>query len=418
MVSFKKISLRTLFILTVVTSMAGWGVCLWLTAGHGPWLLYVIEGIIVVTALLLVVLYVRMLRPMRVLVSSMEMLRCGDWNDRLLPTGQTEADKVADVFNELFDRLKNQRVDAHRRQRLLEEMVKASKTGIVIYGPDGSLVLSNSFADEVMKEKEYEELSDKPDCVITIRDRRIHCVRYGFREEGMPYTFSLYEDITDAVLRAEADAYGKIIRIMNHELNNTAGGLRAALQIAAEDAVDDDVRYMLQSAEKRVDSLTAFLRRYAEVVRLPEANLRPSDISDLIRINLPFLQSLAAGKDIIVRIGNTQPVMAMADDVMLSQVLVNAVKNSIESIMSGTAKGEIVIEAHTSGSEVQLTVTDNGPGLEAPLPATPFYTNKTGGQGCGLTQAREIAARHGGSLSLVTTEEGVTVLTLSMKRTF
>ena len=94
----------------------------------------------------------------------------------------------------------------------------------------------------------------------------------------------------------------------------------------------------------------------------------------------------------------------------------NAVKNSVESIMSGSGKGEIVIEAGINGQEVHLTVTDDGPGLKSPLPATPFYTNKPGGQGCGLTQAREIAARHGGALSLVTTEDGVTVLIVSMKR--
>ena len=67
----------------------------------------------------------------------------------------------------------------------------------------------------------------------------------------------------------------------------------------------------------------------------------------------------------------------------------------------------IVIDAVSTGDDLVLRVTDNGPGIPDDLRERvlePFFTSKSGGSGLGLYLVREIVIASGGSLSLSSTE--------------
>ena len=62
-----------------------------------------------------------------------------------------------------------------------------------------------------------------------------------------------------------------------------------------------------------------------------------------------------------------------------------------------------------------LEVTDNGAGVDAEKAGrlfTPFYTDKPGGQGIGLTFVRDVVRRHGARCTLATGEDGLTRFTI------
>ena len=90
------------------------------------------------------------------------------------------------------------------------------------------------------------------------------------------------------------------------------------------------------------------------------------------------------------------------DTILFGQVLVNIVKNSIESIKeSNTEKGIITITVTPSS----LTVTDNGRGIPPEVAAhlfTPFFSTKPQGQGIGLLLIRDILTAHHCTFSLLT----------------
>lgn len=98
----------------------------------------------------------------------------------------------------------------------------------------------------------------------------------------------------------------------------------------------------------------------------------------------------------------------MGDPELLVQVLVNVVKNSVESILLAGSPGEITISVDGN----MLTVTDNGAGIPPEKAArifTPFFTDKPHGQGIGLMLIREVLTAHGARFSLSTSaDDGLT----------
>ena len=87
------------------------------------------------------------------------------------------------------------------------------------------------------------------------------------------------------------------------------------------------------------------------------------------------------------------------DDVLLRQAFSNLVRNSLEACAGGTAVPAIVVSGAIEGSDVFVTVDDNGPGL-APAALNrlfqPFATTKAAGTGLGLAIVQKVIVSHNG----------------------
>jgi signal transduction histidine kinase len=93
---------------------------------------------------------------------------------------------------------------------------------------------------------------------------------------------------------------------------------------------------------------------------------------------------------------------------MIEQVIINLVKNAIESI-ADMEDGRIRVEGKYSEAAVIIEVTDNGPGIIKEAIGkifVPFFTTKKLGSGIGLSLSRQILQMHNGTLS-VESEPGV-----------
>jgi two-component system sensor kinase FixL len=93
----------------------------------------------------------------------------------------------------------------------------------------------------------------------------------------------------------------------------------------------------------------------------------------------------------------------MVDKVQIEQVLLNLVRNSLESIHNADIReGRVLLKTHkVPGNMVEVVVSDNGPGVDKAMAETlfnPFQTNKGTGMGMGLSISRSIIEAHGGKL--------------------
>jgi signal transduction histidine kinase len=91
-----------------------------------------------------------------------------------------------------------------------------------------------------------------------------------------------------------------------------------------------------------------------------------------------------------------------ADEEMIEQVLINLVKNAIESL-GNSQKGKIILRGEIREHSVVIEVIDNGPGIIKEALArifVPFFTTKKSGSGIGLSLSRQIMQMHNGTLTV------------------
>jgi signal transduction histidine kinase len=101
---------------------------------------------------------------------------------------------------------------------------------------------------------------------------------------------------------------------------------------------------------------------------------------------------------------------------MISQVLINLVKNALEA-NENNPNGKIIIVAGTDiNLHPEICVIDNGPGItEENLDEifVPFFTTRQNGSGIGLSISKQIMRVHGGYLKVRSVPGKETVFCLS-----
>lgn len=419
--------LRHLFVIAALLQLAAIGL-LAVSPGLSAGVKTAVRVIAVADIAFLIYFYRRTMRPLHRLVHGLDMLRGQDWNSTLRHVGQPDVDAISDVFNDMISRLKDQRIRFQERTHLLNLLVESAPVGVMILGLDGAAPLTNPAARAMLGASASlapflggMESGDTAD-MSTPTGATLRCSCRSFIDRGIRRRFYLMEDISNSVAAAERAAYEKVIRVISHEVNNTVAGLTSAIgsivPLLAE-ARESDMASLLESCADRATALSAFIRRFADVVRLPEAVLTPRPLNALIARCMPFLESLGAplGIPVVFEPGTGVPDV-QADAAMMEQALINIVKNAVESIsQSATPGGRVTITTLERDGRATALITDNGPGIsdeKSRMLFTPFFTDKPMGQGVGLMLVRDILRRHDATFSLATAPDGLTTFTISL----
>ncbi|MEJ7684859.1 MAG: ATP-binding protein [Segetibacter sp.] len=222
----------------------------------------------------------------------------------------------------------------------------------------------------------------------------------------------MMEELTLEILEAEKKAYGKVIRMMAHEVNNTIGPVNSILESTLKNGQllheqNATLKNALHVAVERNHNLNLFMRNFADIVRLPAPNKKKIDLHRLIS-NISTLMSLkATEKEIGFQYNLSDELITIfADGQQMEQALINIVKNAIEAIEQ---KGTVTFT--TTYRPSQLIISDTGKGIDASLKEqifSPFFSTKKDGQGVGLMLIREILVNHNFKFSLHTIRSGTT----------
>ncbi len=112
---------------------------------------------------------------------------------------------------------------------------------------------------------------------------------------------------------------------------------------------------------------------------------------------------------------HTQSIEIEADEEKLTQVLLNLIDNSIDSI---GMNGHIIIDTDindTDTGSISISVTDNGGSrLDKEKIFEPFFTSKSSGTGLGLSISQKILQQHNGNIKLITSSENKTEFRLDL----
>jgi two-component system, NtrC family, nitrogen regulation sensor histidine kinase NtrY len=302
-------------------------------------------------------LYRSFIRPIELMASGSAALRDRDFTVKYRSTGTPELDSLIAVYNDMIDNLRRERTQTEEQHYFLQKLIQASPTGILILDYDGRISDANPRAAELLgiEDPRRATVTAPPDhpLLAAARDLDIGAqrtirmegvARYrievsGFVDRGFNRKFVQIQELSQEILAAEKRAYGKVIRMMAHEVNNSIGAINAILQALADpteptDATwTEDVRQSLPIAIQRNERLNTFMRNFADVVRLPEPRRERTDLNELLAAAAGLFQPQAAQRAITLDYrGSDTPVYARIDPQQIEQVLVNVIKNALESI--------------------------------------------------------------------------------------
>ncbi|MBE6280658.1 MAG: PAS domain-containing sensor histidine kinase [Bacteroides sp.] len=424
--------LRIFFLLLALLLMVAWGLMfLIMPIKEVGWKFYLVEGVITLSLIYLAYFYRKVVKPLDTIANGMDLLREQDFSSRLKSVGQLEADRIVDIFNRMMQQLKEERLRLREQNHFLDLLISVSPMGVVILTFDGKVSMANKAALQFLEVDTEEDMLDKgmedlktplaeemsrllKDTTETIRlsDSHIYrCSRLSFVDRGFAHPFFLIESLTSEVMKAEKKAYEKVIRMIAHEVNNSVAGITSTLD-TVDDALQtmddtDDLREVMKVCVERGYRLSRFITRFADVVKIPEPQLEEVRLNDRISACERFLENICQDHQVDLRMDlcEENPWVEM-DTSLFEQVLINMVKNSVESIEKNG-----VITLRTSASPVMLEVADTGRGISKEVETklfTPFFSTKPNGQGIGLIFIREVLMKHGCSFSLRTYEDGIT----------
>lgn len=367
----------------------------------------------------ILLLYRSMAMPIRTVHAGMDLLRSQDFASRLRHTGQKEADEMVELYNTIISGLKAERLKNLEQESFLAQIVEASPMGIAQCSFEGVIEKTNPAFDAMASPELLGTLSSLPDnSQFTIRPSAVQilrCSRLFFMDRGFRRPFFLVERLTDEILEAETAVFTKIVRTMSHEVNNTLGGVVSVLEtLAALHSDDDGISAAIGSCCDSCLKLGGFVKGYSDVVKLPDPELETVSLNEFVTESMRFLSEICpAGISLTADLDSSEPTVAL-DRMLIHRVLVNAVKNSVESI--GAAAGHIVLRT----APCTLEIIDDGKGISeenAHRLFTPFFSTKHTDRGLGLMLISDILRRHRANFSLATGPDRLTRFSVTFPQT-
>ena len=235
-------------------------------------------------------------------------------------------------------------------------------------------------------------------------------------------TFGVLRDITEAkrveaeLLRQRAElahvtrvsTMGQLVSSLAHELNQPLGAIlrnAEAAELFLEDPSPDleevrailaDIRKDDQRAGEVIDRVRGLLKRREVKRGLLDLNLLAREIFTLLRPDAEMRRVQLALET------NASLPPVQGDRVQLQQVLLNLLLNAMDAVNENPPANRLVtLRVQPMNATVEMSVSDNGPGIAAdrlPHLFEPFSTSKPNGLGMGLAISRSIIEAHGGRL--------------------
>ncbi|MBI4576908.1 MAG: PAS domain-containing protein [Planctomycetes bacterium] len=219
------------------------------------------------------------------------------------------------------------------------------------------------------------------------------------------YAVGMFTDLTTQ-RRLERDladqealaALGRMAATVAHEVRNPLAGIRSAVSVLGRRLAAAGLETGVEEILGRIDDLDTVTRDLLDFARPVRVRRRPVRIREVLE---SVTACLAADPEFTaVRFGVEAPAgtSVEVDPDRLRQAAFNLCHNAAQAVGAG---GHVRVAARVADGALEVTVTDDGPGVPEEVQArlfNPFFTTKAVGSGLGLTVVRRVAEAHGGSV--------------------
>ena len=205
---------------------------------------------------------------------------------------------------------------------------------------------------------------------------------------------------------------GQVAAGVAHEINQPVATIRAY----AENAHVFLDRHQTEPVKENLSAIAALTERIGTITEELKAFARkgrtapePVDLRSVIEGAVVLLRSRFAGRLDALKIELPPTGLGVVGTrIRLEQVLINLFQNALEAL-EGRHQPKVEVSVHETSDEVEIVVSDNGPGIPAAILDslfTPFNTSKEKGLGLGLVISKDIVVDYGGRIDVESNDSG------------
>jgi two-component system, NtrC family, nitrogen regulation sensor histidine kinase NtrY len=355
-------------------------------------------------------------------------------------TGSHIIDDLSEGMNRVNRQIQTLKIENRQQEQYFSTLIEHLAVGIITYNDKGFIIHSNSAAKKLLGMDvltHTEQLSRKHRSLYNIvtagvpvsarsipvsssnGDTELALRGTSFRMQNEEVMILSLQDIKEELDEKEVDSWMKLIRVLMHEIMNSitpvtsvSGSLLNIYKPGGEDITPASVTEKtiattiqgLSVIKDQGKGLMSFVSSYRKLTRVPEPHLslfRVSELLDRIRVVYESPDDRNGARlDFIL---NDPLITLNADQNLISQVLINLIKNSIEAQDNASTIAIKVVAGADKTGRPEICVIDNGPGIAAEdidEIFIPFFTTKNNGTGIGLSISRQIMKAHGGNLKV------------------
>ena len=233
-----------------------------------------------------------------------------------------------------------------------------------------------------------------------------------------------FQDIKTQLEQSELEAWQKLIKVLTHEIMNSVTPIKSltySMQKVLksdhkQNDLNDSLLRGLKAIEKRSKGLLNFVQSYKNLTQIKKPVYERVYINSLIESIMQLLQQELEDKDVNIHV-DIQPkdISVIADEKLLSQVIVNLILNSLKAYNS-SKENVLEVKANVVDKNVVIQLRDNGRGISPDVIDkifVPFFSTYEDGSGIGLSFARQVMVLHNGRVEVQSLEGKETTFTLT-----
>ena len=372
-----------------------------------------------------------------------------------LKTGNKAIDDIYIGIERLNDIFKQTKMDISLQEHYFRTVINQSATGLFSLNEKGRVISINPAAEKLTRLKEYhhanflKNIDNALPGFILKTYPFLHQKSAIFENKyGQKLLFKLSDienknekirlvaisDITKELDNGEVEAWIKLARTLSHEIMNSIVPVTTLSQVISGyftangkmlDVKDIDSKTIantvkgLKVIEEQSAGLMNFVENYRKFTKLPEPQVSKVNLSDLIENNLLVANTFTGFGTIKINTSIPENVVVSTDEKLLSQVIINLLKNACEAlIMGNTENPRLKINLKQTENSIAIEITNNGPCILPEIKEQifiPFFTTKEEGSGVGLSLSKQIMLKMGGDILLYTTKDNLTLFVVSLR---
>jgi signal transduction histidine kinase len=212
-------------------------------------------------------------------------------------------------------------------------------------------------------------------------------------------------------------AIGQVAGGVAHELRNPLNVVKTSVYylLSARNPTPEKRAEHLKRIEKHVVLADGVITALSNFAKMPVPNLTPFPVGRCVREALDT-NPVPETVEVVLDIPDSVP-PALADIDQVRIVFANLIRNAREAMPEG---GRLSVTARAAGDEVVVSVADTGVGIAPEVLSRvtePLYSTKARGLGLGLSIARAILDKNGGSLRVASEPGKGSTFTVTLKTT-